>query len=98
MSDGLFYLSGGDFLAMRVAPYDAEEVLQELVESHPDLLAGGQMTPSDPRRWLLVKREHAVPDSQVSTGRWSVDHLFVTSSHRATQTPSHDTVCRQPNP
>lgn len=77
MSDGLFYLAGGDLLAMQVAPYDAEEVLQGLVEKHPDLLAGGQMTPADPRRWLLVKREHSVHDSQVSNARWSVDHLFV---------------------
>lgn len=77
MSDGLFHLSAGSLLAMRAAPFDAEDVLQGLVEKHPDLLAGGQMTPADPRRWLLVKREHAVPDSQVSNARWSVDHLFV---------------------
>lgn len=30
-----------------------------------------------PRRWLLVRREQSVPDSQESLGRWSVDHLFV---------------------
>ena len=77
MSDGLFYLSGGDLHEMRVAAYDAEEVLQGLLASHPDLLAGGQMTPIDPRRWLLIRREHGVPDRQESTGRWSVDHLFV---------------------
>jgi len=77
MTDGLFYLSEGDFFALNVAEYDAEAVLQELVEHHPDLLAGGQMNPSDPRRWLLVKREHSVPDTLASSGRWSVDHLFV---------------------
>ncbi|MEV4455812.1 hypothetical protein [Microbispora sp. NPDC049633] len=36
-----------------MAPYEAEEVLQELLATHPDLLAGGQMTPDVPRRRLL---------------------------------------------
>jgi hypothetical protein len=35
------------------------------------------MTPSSPRRWLLVKREHGVPDKEAGGSRWSVDHLFV---------------------
>lgn len=77
MSDGLFHLTDKRLVAMRVAPYDAEDVLQELIEQYPDLLAGAQMSPGDPRRWLLVKREQAVPDSEASTGRFSVDHLFV---------------------
>lgn len=77
MTDGLFYMSDGDLFTMKVSGFDTEDVLQELVEHHPDLLAGGQMNPSVPRRWLLVKREHSVPDSLVSGGRWSVDHLFV---------------------
>ncbi|MEV7806019.1 hypothetical protein AB0O28_24030 [Microbispora sp. NPDC088329] len=62
---------------MRVAPYEAEDVLQELLATHPDLLAGGQMTPDVPRRWLLVRREFGVPDRDGGAGRWSVDHLFV---------------------
>lgn len=77
MTDGLFHLVGGRLVAMRVAAYDAEDVLQGLIEEYPDLLAGGQMSPSDPRRWRLVRREQGVPDSEASTGRWSVDHLFV---------------------
>lgn len=77
MSDGVFYLSTGELVSMMETPYDAEDVLQELIERHPDLLAGRQMDPRDPRRWLLVKREHAVPDREGASGRWSVDHLFV---------------------
>lgn len=78
MTDGLFHIDGDDTLtAMHEAPYDAEDILQELIERHPDLLAGGQMTPDDPRRWLLVRREQGVPDSIEGGGRWSVDHLFV---------------------
>jgi len=77
-SDGLFHIDGeGELVSMVPTPYEYESVLQELLESHPDLLAGGQMTPEAPRRWLLVRREQSVPDSQESLGRWSVDHLFV---------------------
>ncbi|MGP4102507.1 hypothetical protein [Nonomuraea sp. KM90] len=77
-SDGMFHIDeSGRLLAMRLAPYEAEEVLQELLATHPDLLAGGQMTPGDPRRWLLVRREAGVPDRDGGGGRWSLDHLFV---------------------
>lgn len=35
MSDGLFHLVGKRLVAMRVAPYDAEDVLQEFIEQYP---------------------------------------------------------------
>jgi len=77
-ADGLFHIDGDDDLvAMTVTPYLAEDVLQRLLESHADLLAGGQMTPHAARRWLLIQREQSVPDSDGSSGRWSIDHLFV---------------------
>lgn len=78
-TDGLFYIDGQDRLtAMTVTPYQAEDVLQGLLSRHPDLLAGGQMHPHDPRRWLLVAREHGVPDRDGATSnRWSLDHLFI---------------------
>ncbi|WP_156080948.1 hypothetical protein [Microbispora rosea] len=77
-SDGMFHIDeSGRLLAMRLAPYEAEEVLQTLLATHPDLLAGGQMTPGDPRRWLLIRREAGVPDRDGGGGRWSLDHLFV---------------------
>lgn len=76
--DGLFHIDGeGTLVSMVPTPYEYESVLQDLLETHPDLLAGGQMTPEAPRRWLLMRREQAVPDREESTGRWSVDHLFV---------------------
>ena len=78
MSDGLFHIDGENRLvSMTVTPYEAEEILQELLETHADLLAGGQMEPDSPRRWLLVKREQGVPDRADAGSRWSVDHLFV---------------------
>lgn len=78
-NDGLFHIDReGRLVSLAVTPYAAEEVLQGLLETHPDLLAGGQMTPQGPRRWSLIRREHGVPDRDAATGsRWSVDHLFV---------------------
>ena len=62
---------------MAEAPYDSEDVLQGLLAKFPDLLAGDQLPVGDARRWVLIDRETAVPDSEDGTGRWSVDHLFL---------------------
>ena len=77
-ADGVFHIGlDGDLISMRVAPYDAENLLQGLLETHPDLLAGGEMTPESPRRWALVQRDAGVPHRDDSAGCWSVSHLFV---------------------
>lgn len=57
--------------------YESEDVLQTLLEKYPNLLAGGQINPSVPRRWLLISREFGVPNEPGGAGRWSIDHLFV---------------------
>jgi len=76
---GRIYLlnDGADLVAMEEAPYDSENLLQELLANHPDLLAGDQIDADEPRRWLLVSREMSVPDEQDGAGRWSLDHLFL---------------------
>ena len=58
-------------------PYDSEALLQGLLADYPDLLAGRQIDPGAPRRWLLVTREASVPDEPGGARRWSVDHLFL---------------------
>ena len=40
-------------------------------------MAGDQIRPDSPRRWLLVKREADVPGEANGSGRWSLDHLFL---------------------
>ncbi|HEY3545489.1 MAG TPA: hypothetical protein VGK17_05290, partial [Propionicimonas sp.] len=78
MLEGKIYLRSGERLvAMKEAAYDAEEVLQRLVADYPDLLAGDQMRPAAPRRWILVEREAGIEDSQGGLARWSLDHLFL---------------------
>ncbi|MBL8810489.1 MAG: hypothetical protein JNM43_09965 [Planctomycetaceae bacterium] len=76
---GRIYLLGDDdkLIPMEEAKYDTERLLQELLAKYPDLLAGEQMNPEEPRRWLLVTREMSVPDEDEGAGRWSVDHLFL---------------------
>lgn len=76
---GKIYLMGDDggLVAMHEEPYEAEALLQKLLAEYPDLLAGDQMRPSSPRRWLLVSRELGVPEDESEKGRWSLDHLFI---------------------
>ena len=62
---------------MEETTYDSENLLQKLLADHPDLLAGDQIDAEEPRRWLLVTREMAVPGEQDGAGRWSLDHLFL---------------------
>lgn len=57
--------------------YDTEDLLQRTLEQYPELLLGDQVDSENPRRWLLVKREMAVPDIADGGGRWSLDHLFL---------------------
>jgi hypothetical protein len=51
--------------------------LQRILEKNPDLIPGEQVNPSDPRHWLVVKREMAVPDPGTGYDRWSIDLFMV---------------------
>jgi len=67
----------GQLTSMEEAGYDSEKVLQKLLATHHDLLAGDQMNTDEPRRWLFITREMKVPAEEDGTGRWSLDHLFL---------------------
>ena len=60
---------------IRCANEDLE--LQRILEINPDLVPGEQINPSDPRRWLIVKREMPVPDPSTGDNRWSIDLFMV---------------------
>ena len=78
MGEAIYLLQeGGALIAMESEPYDSEGLLQELLAKHPHLLAGEQIDPEAPRRWLLVSREMAVPAEEGGSGRWAIDHLFL---------------------
>ena len=70
------YLKQEDELVAMVAqPYEAEDLLQELLAKYPGLLAGDEDDTS--RKWLLVQRELGVASEEDGAGRWSIDHLFI---------------------
>ena|SRR3990172_6906778 len=73
----IFLSSAGEWVELTESQYDLEDTLQGLLADHPDLLAGDQMRPESPRRWLLVSREVGVPDREGGPDRWALDHLFV---------------------
>jgi hypothetical protein len=74
---GIFLRQGDELVEMAEQPYELENRLQELLARHPNLLAGDQIDPESPRRWLLVARELALASDEAGAGRWSVDHLFL---------------------
>jgi hypothetical protein len=59
---------------MRETPYDAEDVLQELIERHPEMLAGDDAAHGP---LVLVRREAGVSDAEDAGARWSLDHLYL---------------------
>ncbi len=69
--------NGTDLEKMKEQSYDSEKVLQDLLADHQDLLAGDQINPESPRRWLFVSREVPVLSEENGSGRWAVDHLFL---------------------
>ena len=79
MNDDSIYLlkDSGDLEKVRKHSYDSEDLLQELIEKYPELLAGEQINPDEPVRWILIKREAGIPDGEGQSDRWSVDHLLL---------------------
>jgi len=67
----------GDLEKVPIQPYDSEDLLQSLIEKYPELLAGDQINPDEPVRWMLVKREAGVPGGEQQSDRWSIDHLLL---------------------
>lgn len=78
MSSGVFVLQkDGTLVEMNQQKYDSEDILQTLLATHPNLLAGDQIDELNPRKWILISRELSIPDKETSEGRWSIDHLFL---------------------
>ncbi|HLK37078.1 MAG TPA: hypothetical protein VKU41_10040 [Polyangiaceae bacterium] len=78
MTDRIYLMqTDGSLRTMTEASYAREDLLQDLLEQYPDLLAGEQMDGAEPRKWLLVSREYGVPDETDGGDRWAVDHLFL---------------------
>ena len=74
----------GNLESMDETPFATEDVLQELIADHPELLAGEQMDPNNPRRWILITREKGISETIESARRWSIDHVFIDQDARPT--------------
>jgi hypothetical protein len=77
-SDKIFVIQPeGGFGEVPRMPYESEDLLQQLLEEHPELLAGDVLSPGKRARFILVGREVGIPDSEGRSDRWSLDHLFI---------------------
>ena len=76
LSGGIFSLGDdGTLVQLSEQPYDSEDVLQTLLERHPELLAGELIDPDVPRQWLLISREIPFAGDDGDVGR--VDHVLI---------------------
>jgi hypothetical protein len=75
----IFILSGKEaaLSPMIEKNFEKEDILQELLANYPDLLAGDQIDPEDPRRWILIARELGIPDEEEAGESFSLDHLLL---------------------
>lgn len=99
------YLLGADNRPTKMVSTDfkSEDELQAILGRFPELLTDADFGEETPRRWLQVTREAAVPDSDIGSGRWSCDHLFLDQDgvptlvevKRATDTRSRREVVAQ---
>ncbi len=77
MSDHIYVRTDGKMDELEAQPFDDEDAIQRLIAEEPDLLGGGRIRPDKPRRWVLIRREQGVPDTEDSPDRWSVDVLLL---------------------
>ncbi len=69
--------ASGELEPLAEKPFTTEDLLQELIGQHPELLAGEQMRPDDPLRWVLIRREMPIEG-------WALDHLLIDQHSRPT--------------
>lgn len=74
MSEGGIWTIGRDgaLTAMRPSQPSTEDELQALIARYRELIG------EEADDLLLVKREQEIADAEEASGRWSLDHLFVT--------------------
>ena len=65
MAGGVFLIqTDGKLVEMSEENYGSEADFQELLAKYPNLLAGNQINDANPRRWLLISREAALPSEE----------------------------------
>ena len=79
MTDKIYLIKNNEPITLEEKEYEQEKVLQELLGKYPDILAGEQMNPENPRRWILVTSELHL----VSKRLWKYKFLFRSSFSRS---------------
>ena len=78
VADSIFLLDEDSTLReLTEAHYLTEANLQQLLADFPQLMSGKQLEEASPRRWMHIKRELDIPDSQDRCERWSNDRFFL---------------------
>lgn len=78
MSGSIFVVSEDNkILELKESKYENEDIFQELIEKYPNILAGDQISPDNPRKWIFIAREMGVPGEDGRNDRWFLDHLFI---------------------
>ena len=76
-SGSIYLLNQNDKITeLKETNYENEDFFQSLIEKYPNILAGDQIDPNNPRKWILISREMGVPDTESGSNQWSLDHLF----------------------
>ena len=74
----VFVLKDNETLVpLEPSEFPSEDEFQKLLATFPSLLSWDQNDATPARRWLLLKREKAIPAEEDGNGRFSVDHLFI---------------------
>ncbi len=67
----------GQLAEMKPQSGDSAHSLKQLLADNPSLLAGEQIDPFDPRRWLSIATQLPITSTVYDQERGVVDHLFV---------------------
>lgn len=77
MAGSIFVIKDDKVIELKESKFDNELSFQELIEKYPNILAGDQITPNDPRKWIFISREIGVPAQLDGGNQWFLDHLFI---------------------
>lgn len=80
MGDKIFIIEGETLQPVHETEYQNEAMLQKFIENYSELIGADQISPENPPNLVLIRREMPIADKEDSSGRWSLDHLFVDDS------------------
>lgn len=74
MSGSIFVVNEDNkILELKESKYENEAIFQELIEKYPNILAGDQISPDNPRKWIFIAREMGFQEKMVemTDGFWT---------------------------